>query len=346
MEDSSPIATDDVDNRINDPAPTMPYDVIANAGLLRLRQYRPANKKAAGPPVLIIYPLVKRPFVLDLVPTRSVVRSLLEQGLTVYLTDWIPPGPDDRSLGLDEYVNVFVATAVSEIQQRENVERVSLVGCCCGSLLSVVFAALHPQDIERLVTIATPIEARQPVDSMSAEFMRRLYGNIPDWLLRSVFNARVPTRAHLAQLLANDLGEPDLANFNWSDPPEFLLAVERWMASDVALTGKLFIEVVRDVLGNRHLCENRLEVGDQRVDLGRIQCPVLSISGVRDELVPPGSGARFVELVGSTDATHWMFPTGHLGLMISRRAQLELWPRIGEWLRGEAITDGLAQQSA
>ena len=323
---------------MNDPLPTTPFETVASSGLLRLRRYTaPPGAPEAAAPVLIVYPLVKRPYILDLVPSRSVVRSLQAEGLNVYLTDWMPPGPEHARPGYDEYVNQFLAAAVGEVRRREGVPRVALVGCCCGSLLAAIYAALYPEYVERLVTFATPLEGRPPVDAATAEVLRSTYGNIPAWVLRPMSNARVPTRLHLANLLARDLGEPELAEIDWSQPPEVLPAMERWLGSDVPIAGRIFIETVRDVFAEHHLAENRLHVGSRRVDLGRIECPLLSLSGVRDELVSPRCGARLVELAGSQDKRHWMFPTGHLGLMIGRSAHRELWPRVGAWLNGAEV---------
>ena len=333
---------DDEDNRldvwINDPPATTPFETVLSAGPLRLRRYLPPEDAPRDlTPVLIVYPLVKRPFVLDLVPDRSVVRALQAQGLQVYLTDWVPPERDDALLGYDEYVNTHLASAVNEIRVREGVPRVAFLGCCCGALLSTIYAALHPFDVERLVTFATPLDIRLPIDIRMAEFLCRVHGNIPAWVLRPMLNARVPTRFHLAALLARDLGEPELARIDFANPPPLVPALERWLASDVPIAGRIFLETVRDALGQRQLAQNRFRVGGRRVDLGQIACPLLSLSGVRDEIVSPRSGALLAELVGSENARHWMFRTGHLGLMIGRYAHEELWPRIGEWLQGDDI---------
>ncbi|HMB72805.1 MAG TPA: alpha/beta fold hydrolase [Gammaproteobacteria bacterium] len=324
-----------VDVRTNDPPPTTPYATVASCGPLRLRRYLPPDGAPDdAPPVLIVYPLVKRPFIVDLIAGRSVVRTLQAQGLSVYLTDWAPPGPQDTALGFDEYVNTFLVAAINEIRQREGVPRVALIGCCCGAVLSAIYAALHPFDVERLVTFATPLEGRPVIGSATAEFLRSFHGNIPAWVLRPLLNGRVPTRFHLAALLARDLGEPEMAQVHFDEPPPLLPAVERWLGSDVPVAGKVFVEMIRNVLGERRLAENRLRVGGVRVDLGRIDCPLLSLSGVRDELVTPRCGALLAELVGSAESRHWMFPSGHLGLMIGSYAHRELWPRVGEWLHG------------
>ena len=77
---------------MDDPPPATRSRVIYESGLVRLRHYEArgtANKHRV--PLLLIYSLIKRPFILDLQPGRSVVEYLVKQGFDVYLIDWIPP---------------------------------------------------------------------------------------------------------------------------------------------------------------------------------------------------------------------------------------------------------------
>ena len=98
-----------------------------------------------------MYSLVKRPYVLDLLPDRSVVRSLLREGLSVYLADWLPPRPEDTARRLYDYIEEDLAHAVDCIRRIEGVDRISLVGCCLGGFLAAVYAALHVEKVERLM---------------------------------------------------------------------------------------------------------------------------------------------------------------------------------------------------
>ena len=56
---------------MDDPPPTTASRVIYESGLVRLRHYE-ARGTAHRTPLLLIYSLIKRPFILDLQPGRSV----------------------------------------------------------------------------------------------------------------------------------------------------------------------------------------------------------------------------------------------------------------------------------
>jgi poly[(R)-3-hydroxyalkanoate] polymerase subunit PhaC len=317
-----------------DPPSRTPFEVVAESGLLRLRHYRPDGAPRNAPAVLLVYSLFKRPYVLDLLPERSVVRNLLAQGFTVYLTDWQPPRPEHAGRGLDEYVNGDLARAVDHLRSQEGVDRVPLVGSCFGGLLALLYAALHPEAVERVVPVAVPIEMQPPFNPQIVEYVALLFGNVPGWWIRAWLNAGVPPPAQLSHYVAGELGEPGLTGT--AAGARFARALQPWLDSDVPLAGRLFCEVLRDAYWSRHLVEGRLAVGGRTVELANIRCRVLNVSGERDRLVPPASTRSLVERVSSVDARNLVFPASHLGLMLSGSAHAQLWPRIGAWLRARA----------
>ena len=323
--------------RVADPPPTTPFDVVYESGLLRLRHYRREQAPGPAPAVLLVYSLIKRPYVLDLLPDRSVVRSLLRQGCSVYLTDWLPPRSEDSSRGLQDYIEGDLARAVDCVRRREGVDRIALVGSCLGGFLAAVYTALHPEHIERLVVFALPFESRPLFAPAAAEYLARLYGNIPAWWIRTGLNARLVYRRDLPAYVAAELGEPELAEADARlEADAVQRALETWFGSDVPFAGRLFSEVMGVAYGGAEFATSELLVGDRRVDLGEIRCPVLNICAERDRLVPPEESTSFIRHVGSSDATNVVFACGHLGLMVSRNAHENLWPFVGRWLSGKA----------
>src|SRR5581483_5750911 len=67
---------------------TTPCDVVLEAGTHRLLRYRRETPALYAEPVLFCYALINRPYILDLLPEKSVVRRYLEEGFDVYMIDW------------------------------------------------------------------------------------------------------------------------------------------------------------------------------------------------------------------------------------------------------------------
>jgi pimeloyl-ACP methyl ester carboxylesterase len=115
-----------------------------------------------------VYSLIKRPFILDLQPGRSVVEALTKQGFEVYMIDWVPPSRTDSWRGFDAYVNGGLANAVRAVQIREEVEQVSLLGYCFGGLLTTLYTALYPETVKNLITFTLPLDMSVQELSMNA----------------------------------------------------------------------------------------------------------------------------------------------------------------------------------
>ncbi len=317
----------------NDPEPTTVFETVEDTGLLRLRHYAPDVEAAGRLPVLIVYSLFKRPFILDLDEERSVIRCFLDSGLNVYLADWRPPSAEDSWRGLDAYVNEDLARAVDCIRARERVEQVSIVGICFGGLLSLIYTALHPEKVRHLVPVAVGIEHRQIIPPVVIEQTVMMNGNVPAWWVRNVVNASVPAPPRVPNYLAEELGEPELAQAQHTRLAPICNKLERWINSDLPFAGQLARDIMRDVYWDGQLADGRLQVGGETVELDQIRCPLLNVSGARDQLVPPKNTTRLVECVSSAYARNFIFPASHIGLIASRSAYEELWPRICAWLK-------------
>jgi polyhydroxyalkanoate synthase len=314
-----------------DPPPVTPYEVIYEEGKVRLRYYQAAGASQATP-LLLVYPLIKRPYILDLLPGKSVIQSLLSQSIDVYLTDWIPPTRADSWRGFDAYVNGDLANAVRAVQIHAGVEQVSLLGYCFGGLLAPIYTALHPETVENLILDMSVREI--PLFSLLArlrpetiDLIAATYGNCPAWFIKAGFSAMAPLH-HALDKYVGLYRNKDKGGYT-----EMFTLFERWMNSDVPLAGRIFREVTQDIFQQNLLRQNRLRVGREVVDLRRITCPVLNVVGEYDDVVHPQSSLPFLECVGSTDKANLLFPTGHVGVAVSAAAHKKLWPQIGQWLR-------------
>src|ERR1700756_5014972 len=81
-----------------------PKEVIWTKNKARLYHYEPVREKCFPIPLLCIYALINRCYILDLMPGNSLVEYLVNQGFDVYLLDWGIPGEEDKNLTFDHYV--------------------------------------------------------------------------------------------------------------------------------------------------------------------------------------------------------------------------------------------------
>ena len=284
---------------------------------------------------MLVYALIKRPFILDLEHGNSVIESLTRQGFEVFLVDWLPPTPADSWRGFDAYVNHDLANAVRAVQLYQGVDQVSVLGYCLGALLAVIYAALHGQHVKTLVTIALPLDMSLRdlpayylidwLDESAIEWLTTTYGNCPAWWLKNLFSAMSSMYRVGEHFGLNPESERD--RYARRSP-----AFRRWLESEVPVAGRLVRELAIDIFKQNRLMHGRLTVGGESVDLSRITAPLLNVVASQDVLVDPKSSLPLLDLVASDDKTNLLFPTGHLGAVMSDQAHARLWPEIGAWL--------------
>src|SRR4029078_13618869 len=87
----------------NDEGGQTPHEVLAETRTYKLLHYQQMVNKTANTPVLVVYALINKFYVLDLQQDKSWIKSLLSQGFDVYLIDWKTPTAADKYVSFDDY---------------------------------------------------------------------------------------------------------------------------------------------------------------------------------------------------------------------------------------------------
>jgi polyhydroxyalkanoate synthase len=312
-----------------------PADVIFRQGRLKLLRYRSLTSTPHPIPVLFVFALVNRPYILDLKTGRSVVSHFVSQGFDTYLLDWGSPTQADRWSTLDDYINGSLMDVVETIQRRTRAPQVSLFGYCMGGTMSAMFTALHQDRVKNLILLAAGIDFAScdgllnlwtKSEYFDVDKFVDAYGNCPAEFLQGSFLLLKPVQ---------NLIEKPIHLFERLDDETFVddfLTMEMWLNDNISVPGEVFREFVKGLYQQNLLAQNRMPVGQELVDLRKITCPILNIIGRSDDLVPCAQSLPFNDLVASTDRKSIVFPSGHIGLAVGSKAQTQLWPEVCRWL--------------
>jgi polyhydroxyalkanoate synthase len=312
-----------------------PSEIVYEEDHLKLLHYPGNGQLKHETPLVFVFALVNRPYILDILPDKSVVAHFVKAGFDTYLIDWGTATDADRHLTLDDYINGYLRNVVREVRRRSGAEKVSLLGYCMGGTMSTMFTALNPEYVKNLILMAAGIDfaTREGLINLWSDaknfdvdtFVDEL-GNCPADFLQSSFLMLSPVR--------NLLGKP-LSLMERMDDVKFVeefLTMESWINDNVAIPGEVFRDFVKHLYQQNLLAKNRMQVGRRVVDLRRITCPVLNLLATQDTLVPPAQSAPFTDLIGSEDKKTIELATGHIGLAMGSAAQRELWPQAVAWL--------------
>lgn len=319
-----------------------PYEVIYREGRLTLKHYLSQKKERASTPLLMVYALVNRPYILDLLPGRSVVEHFLHSGMDVYLIDWGVPYDGDCDLGLDDYINGYLHRCVEQVKSLTGSRQVSLFGYCQGGTFATIYTALYPGQVKNLMLLAAPIDFDaegllnlwSQKEYFDVDKLVDAYGNIPAWFLNAAFVMLRPMYTLLDKYV--QFTWPFLEGRTDGGSIEHFLALEKWLSEGIPHAGEAFREFVKDCYQNNLLIQNRMKVGGKLVDLREIRCPVLNIVAEKDHIIPPKSSEGLNAVVASEDKEVIRFPSGHVGMTVGSQAQTALWPRVVDWLIGRS----------
>ena len=315
---------------------TTPKEVVWRKDKVELYHYRPVKKKRARPPLLIVYALLNKPYILDLEPKRSVVESLLNKGIDVYLIYWGSPGEEDRHLCTEDYVEGYLNDVVDWILESQGLEKISLMGYCIGGTLASIYASIHPEKIQNLVIMAAPIEFHcggsllhvwTSEEYLDASKLVDALGNVPMELFTWTFKYLDPVgNLHLKYL---NLWE----NADNEEFTETFFRMEKWIHDGIPMTGAFYVDLIEKWYQQNQLTSGELRICGRRVDLGKIHMPVLTITGMRDHIAPPESTEALLEHVSSKEKDSISCNTGHVGLSVGGRSHREVWPKVASWLK-------------
>jgi polyhydroxyalkanoate synthase len=309
-----------------------PTELVWQTGKLRLFRYLPTAPSSGAAPLLIVYALVNRPSMMDLQEDRSLIRGLLDAGLTVYLIDWGYPDGADRFTTLADYIDRLLTGCVDQVLAAHRLEALNMLGVCQGGVLSLCFSALQPRKVRNLITMVTPVDFHTPADLLS-KWARKIDiaawvgdGNVPGESLNQLFLALMPFRLGQQKYLDLLFGNPDQAQI------DNFMRVEQWIFDSPDQAGAAFQEFVTWFYQENRLLRNQLDIAGRKVDLRTLRMPILNLVGSKDHLVPRDASLALQGLVGSEDCTTLEFALGHIGMYISARAQREVPAAIVAWL--------------
>jgi polyhydroxyalkanoate synthase len=309
-----------------------PSEVIQMKGRFNLLHYKSEISSKHKTPLLIVYSLINRHYILDLLPKTSVIKNLQSQGFDIYATDWGTPAAYDEDLTLEKYSEEYVENAVEKIKEITGAPQISILGYCWGGLFALIYAATNQSNVKNLILHATPVDIEKEetiienwAAHLNADNLVDTFGNVPGWLLNLAFILRNP--------IENLLKYPRY----FSEPRTIheiiqFFSIETWLYDSTPIVGEVYREIVDQVYRKNLLIKNKMKVGTDIINLKSITMPILDIVGMSDDLVPPSASKSILDEVSSTDKRLIEFPTGHVGLCISQIAHEKLWPEVGSWL--------------
>ncbi len=330
------------------PVGQTPKEVIWTLNKAKLYHYIPTvpPEQRHPIPLLLVFAIMNRSDILDLRPGASFVEYMVSKGFEVYLLDWGSPGPEDRDLKFDDYVLEYLPRAIRKLKRHAGSEQFSLLGWCLGALISVMYAALRPDDgLKNLLLLTAPLDfADKQCGSMVQWVNQDRYdvekmlvangGLMPGELLDYGAKALKPVENYIGQYMRlwDNLNEPRVV--------EAWHAMNTWVTDLIPIAGGAYRQIINDFYRGNKLMEGTMTLRGERVNLGQVKADVLNLVATDDHIVPPGQTVGIMPKLGSKDKELMEIPGGHIGMMAGSAAKKRTWPQIESWLAARSGTPG------
>jgi polyhydroxyalkanoate synthase len=241
-------------------------------------------------PLLMVPPCINKYYILDLQPENSLVRYLVEQGNTVFMMSWRNPDESLANATWDDFVEQGAIQALSVARDISGKEKVNVFGFCVGGTIAAsalaVEAARGRQPAASLSLFTTLLDFADNgvldvfVDEAQVAMREQKLANgglMPGRDLATTFSALRPN-----DLVWNYVQQNYLKG---KTPPAFDLLY--WNADSTNLPGPMVCWYLRNTyLENKLKVPGAVTIAGEKIDLGKIDCPVFIYGSKEDHIVP------------------------------------------------------------
>jgi polyhydroxyalkanoate synthase len=309
--DSSPFT-------VGDNVGATPGEVVFRNEVLEVIQYTPTTPTVRSVPLLIVWSVINRYYILDLAKDRSFIEYALGQGLQVFVTSWRNPGQEHRDWDLDTYAQALL-DATDAVREITGSDRIGTVGLCAGGqLLAATMAHLTANGDDRIAYAGFGVSqldmsvpnvaglALHPTLNGAARVATDAAGVVDGRAIAAVFNWLRPNELVWNQWVNNYLmGQA---------PPQYDILA--WNNDTTRLSGALQRDLLEIAMGNLLATPRGLKLLGTPVDLGAVTTDTYVVGAETDHLVPWHGAYRTTELFGG-DSTFVLSGGGHIQHLVN-----------------------------
>jgi poly(3-hydroxyalkanoate) synthetase len=306
--------------------------VVRRSPLTRLRDFTPKGAADVVPTLVLPPQAGHDSCIVDYSTAQSQMQTILAAGLEcAYALDWVGVTQETKDATIADYLDE-VRAAVDHAGGRVN-----LVGDCQGGWLAAIYAALHPEQVNTLTVAGAPIDfhagdaiIHESVQALADDDLSFFHGLVASG--NGVLKGEYLLGGFIVIKPENEVGKQLQLLAHVRDPRhvERYRAFEDWFKHTQDIAGPFYLWLVEHLFRDNELIRGELRIGDQPVDLGRIDCPVNLLAGGTDHITPPDQVFALGDAVATAPGlvTRRTTSGGHLGLFMGTEALRDHWPAV------------------
>lgn len=327
-----------------------PGKVIFQNELMQLIQYDPSTPTVYQRPFLFVSPWINKYYIMDMRPKNSMVKWMVDQGFTVFMTSWVNPDERLAHKKFDDYM-LSVVEAMDAIEQATGEREINTAGYCLGGTILLTtlayLAARKDKRVKSAICFACMTDFSEPgelevfIDEELITLLEKQMGErgyLDGSQMAGVFS----------MLRANDLIWYFVVN-NYllgKDPYPFDLLY--WNSDSTRMPRDMHSFYVRNMYQKNLLREpGGITLAGVPIDLRKIKTPVCFLSAFEDHIAPWKSTYAGTQLVGGP-VKFVLSGSGHIAGVINPASsdKYGFWlnpetpPNPDDWFQGAVKQDG------
>jgi polyhydroxyalkanoate synthase subunit PhaC len=324
--------------------------VVYRGRLLEVLHYEATTPTVHSVPLVLVSPWINKYYILDINEKKSLVKYLVDQGFSVFITSWKNPDGSMRDVSFDDYLSDGVAQIIKVAQEISGSEQVHLLGYCLGGTLAATYLAWANRQMPgkvpvvsaTLLTTLTDFEYPGDIEVFLDEEGLDFIDSVME---KKGYLDGKDMAASFRMLRSNSL----IWNY-WVDnyllgqtPSEF--DVLYWNMDSTRMPMKMHRTYLRELYWKNKLVQpDALEICGQKIDLGQIKQPLFMVSAEEDHIAPWRQTYTLADRSGG-DVTFTLSTSGHIIGIVnppSPTSKRSYWQGVPK--TGESAEDFLARQ--
>jgi len=331
---------------------TTPGSVIYENSVMQLIQYAPTTDEVRARPLLICPPWINKFYILDLNEKKSMIRWLVDQGLTVFIISWVNPGPEQAHETWESYMKKGVLTAIDRVRAECGVEQVDLAGYCIGgTMVGTTLSCLAAQGDDRVAsaTFFTTQLDFSDAGELQAFVDEEVLDTIEDAVEEKGYLAAENMFTAFNSLRSADLIWGFVINNYLLGKDNFPFDLLYWNSDSTRMPGRVHVFYLDEFYNRNTLARGEMVLDGVELDLGRVALPCYHVATIEDHIAPAPSAYRAARVLGSRDQTFILSGSGHIAGVVNPPAakKYQFWtkpgvaePDLESWRNGTAETPG------
>lgn len=317
-----------------------PFEVVKSTPMYTLRRYSPSETKVpAGPPILMVHPMMLSANMWDVTGGAGAVGILQAAGVDAWVIDF--GSPDEIEGGMERTLTdhiVALSEAIDTVHTTTGCD-VHLAGYSQGGMFCYQSAAYRKsRNVASIVAFGSPVDAlagtpegpATTLVSAATDFLAdRVFNwfDVPGWVARVGFQFIDPVKSVKGRIdFVRQLHDREALL-----PRE---AQRRFLHHDgfIAWSGPAVSELLTEFVGHNRMMSGGFSVNGQMVTLADITCPVLAVVGEIDDLGKPPAVRAITRAAPDADVYEVLLRAGHFGLVVGSKAAAITWPTVADWV--------------